>query len=182
MQLEELKQNITGLDQLLAKTGSAVEVNVTASETAQGKILKNYRQSFINCLILTVVFTCLWMGNVSSLKLPNMYKAFIVIQSLLGAAWYMYLYFRLRKVDISRLTPGRLFSETTKIKLLTLSGEVFFGILLTVFFTLLLSFLMGSNPLAFWLIIATIAIALVIGVIYTWPRYMKLFRDLNSIR
>lgn len=160
MQLEELKRDITVLEQLLAKTNSVIEVNVSASETAQGKILKKFRQSSVNGMILAVVFACLWIGNVSSSELPDMFKAFIVIQSLLAAGWYLYLYSRLRRVDISSLTPGRLFSETTKIKILTLSGEVFFGIVLTAFFTLLLSFLFGRNPLAFWLIIATIAVAL----------------------
>lgn len=182
MRLEELKQNMSILDQVLSKTSVEVKINVDISETAQDRILKKYRQAVKNCLILTFVFICLWIGNVSSEKLPNMYKAFIVIINGVAAVWYMFLYQRLKNVKITDLSPRDLFSQTTKIKILTLSGEVIFGIALTVFFTLLLSDMFVMNQLVFWLIIGFLAISLLISATYIWPRYVALFRDLNSIK
>ena len=44
MKLDELKKNMSTLDQVLAKTNSDIKINVSASETAQAKILKKFRQ------------------------------------------------------------------------------------------------------------------------------------------
>lgn len=182
MQLEELKKNMSVLDLVLAKTSSDIKVNIAASETAQHKILKKYRQAFMSNLVLAVVFSCLWIGNVDPVKLLNMYKAYIAVMCAAASAWYLFLFMRLRKVEISLLTPKSLFSETTKIKILTLSGEVFFGLLLTVFFTLFLSEMFVTNQLVFVLIVGLLSVSLVWSVVYVWPRYIKLFRDLNSIQ
>lgn len=182
MQLNELKRNMSVLEQVLAKTSADIEINLSASESAQKKILRKYRQSFTNSLILAAVFSCLLMGNVSPEKLPNFYKIFIVILSLLAAGWYIFLFMRLKKINIARLSPTKLFSEMTTIKILTLSGEVFFGLVLTVFFMLLLSYMLDNNPLAFRLTVGLLIFALAGSVLYAWPRYIKLFGDLTTIK
>lgn len=182
MQLDELKQNMSLLEQVLSKSSVEITINVSASETAKNKLLVKYRQAVINNFILAVVFGCLWIGNVTPDKLPNFFKAFISIMAIVASGWYVFLFFKLKSVNIAGETPARLFSETTRIKIFTLSGEIFFGLVLGVFFTLLLSWLFVLNPLAFKLIIVTLVFGLVLGVIYVWPQYMKLFRDLNSIK
>lgn len=182
MQLTELKQNMSILDRMLAKTSADITVDVTASETAQSKLLKKFRQGIINNAVIAAVFACLWIGDVTPDKLPNLFKGFVSILTAIAAVWYLILFTRLKKIDIARLSPSKLLSATTTIKLLTLSGEVAFGIALAVFFTMLLTEMLATNLLAFWLIIATLVIALVWGIVYTVPRYVKLFGDLNSLR
>ena len=182
MQLDELKRNMSVLEQVLAKASADIEINLSASEPAQKKILRKYRKSFTNSLILAAVFSCLLMGNVSPEKLPNFYKLFIVILSLLAAGWYIFLFMRLKKINIARLSPTKLFSEMTTIKILTLSGEVLFGLVLTVFFTLLLSYMLDNNTLAFRLTVGFLIFALAGSVLYAWPRYIKLFGDLTTIK
>ena len=54
MQLDELKKNMSKLDKVLDKTGSDIKINVAASETAQTKILKKFRQVMTNCAMLAV--------------------------------------------------------------------------------------------------------------------------------
>lgn len=182
MQLDELKKSMTVLDRVLAKTSSDIRINVSASEAAQGKILKKYRQAAINSAILAAVFACLWIGNVNPDKLPNLYKGFIVVLSAVASGWYAFLFIRLKKIDITNLTPSALFSKTAAIKLLTLSGEIAFGLALAVFFTLLLSEMLVTNQLVFWLIIAFLAVTLTWSIIHVLPRYVKLFSELNTIR
>lgn len=182
MQLTELRQSMSVLDHVLAKTSADITVDVTASETAQNKILRKYRQGIINNAVLAAVFGCLWIGDVTPDKLPNLFKGFIVILTAAAAVWYGFLFIRLKRIDIARLSPSKLLSATTTIKLLTLSGEVAFGIALAVFFTMLLTEMLATNLLAFRLIIATLAGGLVWGIVYTVPRYVKLFGDLNSLK
>ena len=63
-----------------------------------------------------------------------------------------------------------------------LSGEVVSGIALAVFFTLFLSNLNTISSLAFYLCITTLVLALILSLCYFWPKYIKLFRDLNAIK
>lgn len=182
MQIEELKKNMSVLDQVLAKTSTEIEINREPSETAQTKILKKYGRAAIQCLIISAAFCCLWMGNVEPVKLPNMLKGFIVILCGMAGAWYILLFTMLKKIKLASLTPREVISKTTLIKIMTLSGEIFLDIALTVFFTLFLSEMFGSNQLAFWLTISLLAIVLTFSVIYFWPKYIRLFNDLNSIK
>lgn len=182
MKLEELKRNMSVLEHTLSETSTDIKVNIKTAETAQSRILKKYRYAFTNCLVIAVVFCCLWLGNVSPEKLPNLYKAFIAIMCAVAAVWYIFLFIRLKNIKISLLTPVSLFTETTKIKILTLSGEVVFGLALAVFFTLLLSEMLVVNRLVFWLIVGILIAGLVWSIIYVWPRYVKLFRELNAAK
>lgn len=182
MKFEELKANMSVLEQVLAKTAATVEIDTKVSETAQTKILKKYRRALLQCLILAIVFGCLWIGNVNPVKLPNMLKAFITILCGMAAIWYGVLYNMMKSIRISTMTPSEIISRTTRMKLLTLTGEICLDMALTVFFTLFLSEMLTTNTLAFWLTIVLLVIVLVFSILYFWPRYVRLFSELTSIK
>lgn len=58
------------LEQVLAKTNTDIKIDVAASETAQAKILKKFRQGFISCLILAVVFAAGAIGGINPKSFP----------------------------------------------------------------------------------------------------------------
>lgn len=182
MQLDEIKKNISKLEQVLDKTNTDDLINVSVAETAQSKILKKFRIAMVNCAIPSIVFTCLWIGNISPEKLPNFYKAFISIMCGIAALWYLFLSMKLKRINIATITPAKLLSATTRIKILALSGEIIFGIAIVVFFTLLLIEMITLNQLVFYLIIVTLCLGIVISGVFFWPQYIRLFRDLNSVK
>ena len=99
----------------------------------------------------------------------------------------VHLYRKLKSINIAVLSPKQLFSKTATIKLLTLSGEIFIGMCLVFFFALLLPSVWTFHRIGFWIM----TIGLILGIVYSifhywpfhyWPQYVKLFRDLNSIK
>ena len=182
MQLDELKKSMSTLEQVLAKTNSDIKINVSASETAQTKILKKFRQGFISCLILAIVFAAMALGNLNPYSFPSYLKIYLVVYMTIAATWYIFMYLKLKNINIAALTPSILFSKTANIRLLMISGEVIFGMGLVILFTLLLPNAWEFNRTGFWLTIATLIIAIIYGIVHMWPQYIKLFRDLNSIK
>ncbi|MEZ3532128.1 MAG: hypothetical protein K1V90_03555 [Muribaculaceae bacterium] len=182
MQLDELKKSMSTLEQVLAKTNSDIKIDVSTSQTAKSKILNKFRQGFVSCIILAVVFTAMALGNVETQSFPNYLKIGMAVCLAVGAVWYVFIYFKLNRIDIAALTPANLFSKTANIKLMMISGEVFFIVCLVVFFTLLFQSFWSYNQIGFWAMAATLLFAIVYGIVYMWPQYMKLFRDLNSIK
>lgn len=182
MQLDDLKKSMSTLDQVLAKTNTDIKINVSASETAKSKILKKFRQGYTSCLILAVVFTASLIGNINPESFPSYLKIYLVVYLLLGATWYIFMHRKLRAIDIAELTPAKLVSETSTVKLLALSGEVFFIIGLAVFFTLLFPNAWEHNRFGFWAMAITLVAVLIYSVLHYWPKYIKLFSDLNSIK
>ena len=182
MQLDELKKSMSTLEQVLAKTNSDIKINVSASETAKTKILKKFRQGFTSCLILAAVFAAMVAGGINSESLPANLKIYLIVYLMLGGIWYMFLYRKLGNIDIATLPPAKLFAKTANIKMLMLSGEILFGIGLAILFTILLPEAWASNPIGFWDMIATLAVGIILGALHYWPQYIKLFRDLNSIK
>lgn len=182
MQLDELKKSMSTLDQVLAKTNTDIKINVSASETAKSKILKKFRQGYTSCLILAVVFTASLIGNINPESFPSYLKIYLVVYLLLGAIWYIFMHRKLRAIDIAELTPAKLVSKTSTIKLLALSGEVFFIIGLAVLFTLLFPNAWEHNRFRFWAMAITLVAVLIYSVLHYWPKYIKLFSDLNSIK
>ncbi len=178
MQLDELKKNMSKLDKVLDKTGSDIKINVAASETAQSKILKKFRQVMTNCAILAVVFTAMIIGGFSPQKFTLQFKIYLVIYLLICVIWYGYLYFTLKKINIATLTPAKLFYKTAKIKRLMISGEIFFGVVIG----LILINGLYNNPTALWALSVSFVVWIVLGVSHYWPQYIRLFRDLNSIK
>ncbi|MDE6527757.1 MAG: hypothetical protein K2L78_01760, partial [Muribaculaceae bacterium] len=105
MQIKDLKNSMSALEEVLAKTSSEIRIDVGASESAQGRILGRFRQSAVSAGIIALVFTSLWIGNANPEGLPMLIKAFLSIYCAVAAGWYVFLYFRLRKIDISMLKP-----------------------------------------------------------------------------
>ncbi len=173
MQLDELKKSMSTLEQVLAKTNSDIKIDVSTSQTAKSKILNKFRQGFVSCIILAVVFTAMALGNVETQSFPNYLKIGMAVCLAVGAVWYVFIYFKLNRIDIAALTPANL---------MMISGEVFFIVCLVVFFTLLSQSFWSYNQIGFWAMAATLLFAIVYSIVYMWPQYMKLFRDLNSIK
>ena len=182
MQLDELKKSMSTLEQVLAKTNSNIKINVSASETAQVKILKKFKQGFICCLILAAVFAIGAISGVNPHSFPLGQKIYLVVYLLLGAVWYMFIYRKLRKINIAALPPAKLFSKTANIKMLMLSGEIFFIIGIVILFAMLFPTAWAFNRVGFWAMVITLVGAIVYSVLHYWPQYIKLFRDLNSIK
>ena len=174
MELDELKKSMSTLEQVLAKTNSDIKINVSASQTAKTKILKKIRQGFVSCIVIAVVFAAMALGNIEPQSFPNYLKIGMAVCLAVGAGWYIFVYSQLSRIDIAALPPAKLFSRTASIKLMMISGEVFF--------TLLFQSFWSYNQTAFWATVATILFAIVYGIVHTWPQYIKLFRDLNSVK
>lgn len=182
MQLDDLKKSMSTLEQALAKTNNEITLDVSASVTAQAKLLKNFRKGFISCLILAVVFAATAIGDISPVSIPLHIKIYLSSFLALGAIWYIYLHHKLKDIHIASITPSQLFSETSTIKLLTISGEIFFGGCLIVLFALLLPHEWIYNPIGFWTTAIVLVIGIILGLIHYIPQYRKLFCDLNSVK
>lgn len=182
MKLDELKESMLTLDQILAKTNSEIKINVSIAQMAKNKILKKFRQGFVSCAILAVVFMAMALGNLNPYSFPLHLKIYLVVYLMAAAGWYMFMYLKLKSINIAALTPGKLISKTANLKMLMLSGEVFFGMGIVVLFTLLLPNAWDFNRAGFWCVIVTLVFAIVYGIVHMWPQYIKLFRDLNSIK
>ena len=182
MQIDELKKSMSLLDQLLSKTDTDIKIDIAASETAQKRILKKYRKGFTSPAILAVVFTLMWIGGVNTKAFPDYLRAYLIVYLLAATLWYVFLYVRFKRVNVSQLAPRQLFAETTRIKIYTISGEAVSLIGLAVFFGLFLPDLMTVNPLAFWLCVAILVCGLISTGIYFLPKYIRLFNELNTIK
>lgn len=182
MELNELKKSMSTLDKVLARTNADIKVDVSASTTAQSKILKKFRQGYLSCLILAIVFSAAIAANLNPLSFPLYIKIYLVGYLLISAVWYIFMYRKLSSVNISELAPATLFSKTSTIKLLALSGEVFFIIGLTVLFTLLLPNAWEYNRFGFWAMTICLVVVLIQSIFHYWPKYIRLLSDLNSIK
>lgn len=182
MQLDELKKNMTFLEQVLARTGSEIRIDVEASRSAQAKILKKYRQAFMSAAILAAVFGLLWAGGIDSMKLSAGIRAYLEVYLVIASVWYAFLYWRLRGVSIATLKPADLYARVSRIRILTVTGEVVLGIGVAVFLTLIVYCRVISGAVVLCMFFGTIAVAVALAVFYFWPEYARLFRALTSIR
>lgn len=182
MELDELKKSMSTLEQVLAKTNAEIKIDVSASRTAQAKILKKFRQGFISCLILAAVFAAGAAGGINPQSFPLGQKIYLVVYLALGAVWYGFMYCKLRNIKISALPPAKLFAKTANIRLLMLSGEVFFIVGIVILFTMLFPTAWTFNRVGFWAMIITLSGAIIYSVLHYWPQYIRLFRELDSIK
>lgn len=182
MQLDELKKSMSTLEQVLAKTDTEIKINISASETAQTKILKKFRQGFIGCLILAAVFAAAAIGGINPHSFPVTLKIYLVVYLLFGTIWYIFMYIKLRNINIAALPPAELFSRTATLRLLVLSGEIVFGIGIVILLTLLLPNAWAYNRTSFWAMAAGLVAAVIFSVVHYWPQYIRLFRELDSIK
>ena len=182
MELSELKKNMSVLEQILAKSNEEFIIDFSASETAQSKLANVYKQNVRNCLLASIIPLVLLLSGPSTESFPLYLKIFLLTYLLMGAAWYGYLWNTNRKISITTLTPVSLLSVTSKLKLYTLAGEIFFIVGLTVFFSLFLSNLWDFSPLSFGLVIGTLAFGITFTLTFYVPKLRKIFNEMESLK
>ena len=182
MELSDLKKDMSILEQVLAKSNEEITIDLSASETAQSKLAKVFQQNLRNCLLASIIPVVLLVSGSNTVNFPLYLKIFLLVYLLLGAGWYAFLLGRIKKINIITLTPISLLSATSKLKLNTLAGEIFFIIGLTVFFSLFLSNLWNFSPISFGLVIGTLVFGFTITLTFYVPKLRKIFNELGSIK
>ena len=182
MELSDLKKDMSILEQVLAKSNEEFTIDFSASETAQSKLAKVYKQNVRNCLLASIIPIVLLVSGANSGSFPLYLKIFLLVYLLLGAAWYGYLWNTTRKISITTLTPVSLLSITSKLKFYTLAGEIFFIVGLTIFFSLFLSNLWDFSPLSFGLVIGTLIFGITFTLTFYVPKIRKVFKELESLK
>ncbi len=182
MELNELRKSMSTLEQVLAKTDADISINVSASETAQAKILRKFRQGGIMCLVLAAIFAAAAIVNINPLSFPRYLKVYLSVLLMVGAAWYLFMSRRLKRINIGMLSPAALFKDTATLKLQMISGEVFLSVGMVVFFALCLPHAWDFNRFGFWAVIIGLVAVTIYSALHYYPKYIRLFRELNSIK
>lgn len=182
MQLDELKKSMTVLDQVLAKTGSKIEIDVKTSHKAKSWLLRLYLADAIICLIVGLVFLSLITFDIYAPLLPGYIRIYVAVFSITAALWYGFLYLKLRSMDVATLTPSEVISRTNRVKFLTLTGEIVFAIAIAVLFTMLFPFLLRHDVFAFRQMIVFLCIAFGWFLLSILPKIIRSFRELNAIK
>ena len=182
MELSDLKKNMSVLEQVLMKSNEEIKIDVSASETAQTKLAKVYKQNVRNCLLASIIPVVLLLSGANTGSFPLYLKIFLLIYLLLGGAWYGYLWNTTRKISITTLTPVSLLSVTSKLKLYILVGEIFLIVGLTAFFSLFLTNLWDFSPLSFGLVIGTLLFGITFTLTFYVPKLRKVFNELEAIK
>lgn len=182
MNLEEMKNNMTVIDNLLEKTNNKVEIDRIRIDNAKSKLEKKFSDSSKANLIVCGVFTIVLLkaGHDVNFSLP--YRAIIPILTLLGSGWYYYLYKQVKAIDLFKFPPVKLIERLSSLKLKILSGEALTIILLAIIFSLFLPQLITKSALGFWLCVATLALALILSLFFYIPRYKRILNDLTSLK
>lgn len=182
MQLDELKNSMTVLEQVLAKTNADIRINVSASATAQRKILKKYRFGAISCLVLSAIFTASAIFNINPESFPQGLKIYLIVLLAIATIWYHLMYIDLRKVNIATMLPAQLFAKTARLKLLLMAGEAVFTVGMAVFFALVFPHAWVFHRFGFWAMSVALPLVILYSILRTWPAYIRLFRELNTIK
>lgn len=182
MQLDEFKKSMTVLDQVLAKTGSKIEIDVKTSHKAKSWLLRLYLADAIICLIVGLVFLSHITFDIYAPLLPGYIRIYVAVFSITAALWYGFLYLKLRSMDVATLTPSEVISRTNRVKFLTLTGEIVFAIAIAVLFTMLFPFLLRHDVFAFRQMIVFLCIAFGWFLLSLLPKIIRSFRELNAIK
>ena len=178
MNLDELKQSMTTLDDVLAqKSSDTITLNTSTCDTAQKRIAKLYRKNILMCGVLAVVFLLTGIGGVNEEVFPSSLKFFLSIFLGISAIWYTYLYFKTKKINVLVDAPMKTMNKVASLRLFALIGEIVLAICLTMFFTLLLSHLWNLAHYKVWLI----AGALFVALIYSGIVMRKTIRDFKNL-
>lgn len=183
MTLDELKQSMSTLDDVLAeKSGIDINLDTTTCDTAQKRILKQYRKGATSSAILAVVFTTLWCARIDQNVFPLAYKLYLGVFMAAATAWYIFLYFKTKSIYVYASTPMQTMRKVASLRLYALAGEISFGMALVVFFTLFLSNLWAVKEYTFWIVLSAITIFLIIGIIFYLPRTIRNFKNLTATK
>lgn len=178
MNLDELKNRISKLDDTLDKTNKEVKIDIPKSKTAQTRLLSKFRMVFVSCLIFAVIFTLMVTGGVAPQKFPMELNIGLIVFALIAVILYGYLYFRLRHTDIATVKPTELYRRATRLRLLMMSCEV----ILCLGLLLLIPLIGSSNDDWPFYISVSLAVYIVFTVKKNWPEYRKLFNELSSVK
>lgn len=111
MKLNELKKSMSTLEQVLAKTNTDIKINVSASKTAQTKILKEFRKAYTSLLLVAIIFVAAAIYNINPISFPLYLKIYLSSFLAIGTIWYIYLYRKLKSINIAVLSPKQLFQK-----------------------------------------------------------------------
>ena len=182
MELSDLKKDIRILEQVLAKSNEEITIDFSASETAQSKLANVYKQNVMNCLLASIIPIVLLVSDANTGSFPLYLKIFLLAYILLAASWYGFLWSTTKKINIISLTPISLLSVTSKLKLYTLAGEIFFIVGLTIFFSLFLTNLWNFSPISFGLVIGTLIFGIIFTLTFYVPKLRKIFNELETLK
>ncbi len=182
MNLDELKNSMATLDDLLAqKSVDTITFNTCTCNTAQKRIMKQFRQGAISCFILGIVFLIAWNAGLGDDAFPLSYKLYLGIFLAVAAGWYGYLYFKTKKINVAADTPMQTMKKVASLRFYTLIGEIILGMAMAIFFTLFLSNLWFVGPYRFWIIIAVTVIFLNLLITVFLPRTIRNFKNLTAL-
>lgn len=181
MNLDELKKSMSTLDDLLAeKSGDAINLNAATCTSAQSRVAKQYRKNIQMCSVLAVVFITLWISGTDDRSFPVAMKGFLGIYMAVAAITYWVLYRLIKKIQVVSSAPMTVMKQVASLRLYTLSAEILFAIILTVFFTIFLSNLWTLGTYTFWIVAGALLVNIIIAATML-PKKIKDFRELTAI-
>lgn len=178
MNLDELKNRISKLDDTLDKTNKDVKIDIARSKPAQDKLLAKFRTFFISGLIIAIILTIMVIVGIAPRKFPMELNISLVVYSWIAVLLYGYLYFRLKNTNVATIKPAKLYRRTTFLRLLMMSSEMilFLGILL------LIPLIGMTNDDWPFYISVSLVVCIFMNVKKNWPECRKLFNELNSVK
>lgn len=178
MNLDELKNRISKLDDTLDKTNKEVKIDISKAKPAQTKLLYKFRTSFIACFIFAVIYTLMVIGGVTPRKFPEALNIGLIVYVLFAGILYAWLFFCLRNTNVATIKPAKLYKRTAHLRLLMMAGEtiLFLGIFL------LIPLIKSDNDDWIFYVMVSMAVVTFINFKKNWPECRQLFNELNSIK
>ncbi|MCM1333077.1 MAG: hypothetical protein NC248_10770 [Bacteroides sp.] len=183
MNLDELKKSMSTLDDILAeKSGGEINLNIETCDTAQKRIMKMYRKGASSCGIIAAVFFIAWNAGLGNDAFPLAYKLFLCLFLAVAAVWYIFLYFKTKRINIAVSTPMQTMKQVASLRFYALTGEIVLGMAIAVFFTLFLSNLWIVGQYRFWIVMTAIVVFIIILVTVYLPRTIRDFNNLTATK
>ncbi len=182
MNLDQLKDSMSTLDEMLAQKGyNTIRLNTSTCNTAQKKIMKRYSQGALASLLIGAIFILQWQAGLGVDKFPFHLRIFLIIFLAISAVWYLFLYSKTKKINIFVSTPMQTVRQVASLRRYALVAEITLALAMTVFFTLFLSNLWNIKAASFWVIIAFLAIEVILFLAVFLPHIIRDFSNLTSM-
>ncbi len=166
MNLDELKKSMSTLDEILAeKSCDTISFNTKTCTSAQTRIAKQYGKNILSSTVLAVVFIALWLSGNHQPSFPIAMKGFLGVFMAVTAIVYAILYYLIKRIQVTSATPMVVMKQVSSFRLYTLIAEIFFAIILAIFFTMFLSNLWSLGSYTFWLVAGALLVNLIIAAI-----------------
>ena len=181
MNLDELKKSMSTLDDILAqKNSEPIKFNTETCTSARSRISKQYRKNILNCGVVAVVYIILWLSGKDASVFPVALKGFLGVFMAVAAIVYLLLYRSIKKINLATSTPMQIMKQVASFRLYTLVAEIFFALVLAVFFTIYLSNLWALGTYIFWIVSGALLVCIIIALIML-PKKIKVYRELTAI-